>query len=331
MRRAAEDPFGEHAEARWRARLCVLGGDFTVDSDDAALLGLAVEAFGGMPKHRLERRPHRFRARLVLTNHTQSWARASAPPRPVLGAGEGLLCATVDAGNFAIVDASMSRALVCVSKAMLRHRYHARYELVELAFLTLAARAQSLVPLHAACVGANGKGVLLMGASGTGKSTLSLHALAGGMQFLSEDSAFVAVESLRVTGVPSYLHLGWQTLRFLEPEALRRAIARSPTIERRSGARKLEVDLRELDVKVARAPLRLAATVFLSRRKAGRQPTLRALGRDALIARLRREQPYASATPNWRAFERRIVDEPAYELPRTEHPDIAVRLLGTLL
>ena len=33
------------------------------------------------------------------------------------------------------------------------------------------------------------------------------------------------------------------------------------------------------------------------------------------------------AGPDWRAFERRIVEVPAYELRRTEHPDSAIRLL----
>ncbi len=55
MRKAAEDPFREHELAPLRARLHVLGGVFTVESGDAELLDLAVEAFGGMPKHRLER------------------------------------------------------------------------------------------------------------------------------------------------------------------------------------------------------------------------------------------------------------------------------------
>ncbi len=163
MSDATADPFGERTRALLRARMSVLGGAFTVESADAALLELAVEAFGALPKHRLGRRPHRFIVRLVLTDHPRTWARGSAPPRPVLGAGAGLLSATVDAGTFAVMDAAQSRALVCVSKAMLRQRYHARYELVELAFLTLAARAQALVPLHAACVGANGNGALLMG------------------------------------------------------------------------------------------------------------------------------------------------------------------------
>ena len=331
MKDIADDPFGERRRARFRTRVRVLGGDFRVETPDAPLLALAVEAFGGLPSHELEHRPPRFAVRMALTDHPQSWARRSAPPRPTLVGGAGLLCATVDAGNFVVVDAGMSRALVCVSKAMLRHRYHARYELVELAFLTLAARGQSLVPLHAACVGANGSGVLLMGASGAGKSTLSLHALAGGMQLLSEDSAFVALKSLRVTGVPSYLHVSRQALRFLPENRLRKTIEQSPTIERRSGTRKIQVDLRRLAGKIAPAPLRLAAMVFLSPRPAGAQPMLQQLERKAFLARLRREQPYASTQVGWRAFERRSVEVPAYEMRRPEHPDLAVELLRSLL
>ena len=325
------DPFWESTRARLRTRVNVLGGDFTVSTSDAELLDLAVEAFGGLPKLKLGPRPRRFTIHLVLTEHPQSWPRGAAPPRPVLGAGAGLLHGAVDAGNFVVVDVDMCRALVSVSRALLHHRYYARYEVVELAFLTLAARGQSLVPLHAACVGAHGNGLLLMGASGTGKSTLSLHAVADGMQLLSEDSSFVALDSLRVTGVPSYLHLSSQALRFLDSGSLRTAIERSPTIERRSGTRKHEFDLRRPGISLARAPFELAATVFLSRRPAGRRPALQPLGHRALLARLRREQPYASAQPGWRVFERRIVDLPAYELRRCEHPDIAVRQLRSLL
>jgi hypothetical protein len=331
MRSAAADPFGEDTGTRFRTRLNVLGGDFAVESSAAALLALSTEAFGGLPKLTLARRPPKFIVRLALTDQPQSWARGSAPPPPRLGAGAGLLSATVDAGNFAVIDAAMSRALVCISGAMLRHRYHARYELVELAFLTLAARGQQLVPLHAACVGAADKGLLLMGASGLGKSTLSLHALTGGMQLLSEDSAFVALDGLRATGVPSYLHLSPQALRFLSTTRLRRAIEQSPVIERRSGARKFEVDLRLLDAKIARKPLRLAATVFLSRRAAGRQPALCTLERADLLTRLRREQPYAASQPNWPVFERRIASLPAYEMRRPKHPDVAIDLLRSLL
>jgi len=331
MKRRAGDPFGERERAPWRTRLNVLGGDFRVTSTDAALIALAEEAFGGLPKHRLHARLPRFDVRLVLTDAATPRARGSAPPPPVLTAGAELLCATIDARNFAVMDIGASRALVCIAEAMLQHRYHARYELIELVFLTLASRVQSLVPLHAACVGANGNGVLLMGASGTGKSTLGLHAFAAGLQLLAEDSAFVELDGLRVTGVPNYLHLGRSALRFLQAGELRSAIERSPIIQRRSGARKHEVDLRGLPGSVSPAPLRVVAAVFLSRRTAGARPALRPLEHRARLARLRREQPYASGLANWRAFERRMAEVPCYELRRAEHPDLAVRQLRRLL
>jgi hypothetical protein len=326
------DPFGEDADASLQVRLTALGGDFVLTSPARQLLELAAEAFGGLPRLRVGRRPARFAVRLVLNEHRPGWARGQAPPPPAFSAGAGLLCAAIDAGNFAVIDVDMSRAMISVSKAMLEHPYYPRYELIELAFLTLAARAQGLVPLHAACVGTNGKGVLLIGASGAGKSTLCLHALGGGLQLLSEDSAFVSPTSLRVTGVPNYLHLAQDAPGFLPRGALRRTIERSPVIRRRSGARKFEVDIRELRAAAPPSPLRLVATVALSRRPAGRAGTLTPLDRDASVSTLRREQPYAvHRSHNWAAFERRFAELPAYELRRAEHPSIAAEQLLSLL
>ena len=332
MSASARDPFREDSKAHLHTRVSVLGGDFNIGSSAPKLLELAVEAFGGLPRQRLERRPPRFTVQLVLNDRKRTWARGTAPPPPVFSSGAGLISATIDAGNFAVMDPGKSRALISVSKPMLEQPYYPRYELIELACLTLAARAQGLAPLHAACVGANGNGLLLIGGSGTGKSTLCLQALADGMQLLSEDSAFVAPTSLRATGVANYLHLTRDALRFLPAGALRRAIERSPVIERRSGARKLEVDVRTLPAKIPRKPLRLVGTVFLSRRAAGRAPTLRAIERSACMKRLRHEQPYAvHRYAGWGAFERRVSELPSYELRRTEHPDLAIQHLLELL
>jgi hypothetical protein len=330
MNTSPDDPFGEHARPRLRARLSVLGGDFAVTSTDAQLLQLAIDAFGRSTKHRFDGSAPRFKIHLVLADHRGTWARRATPPQPVFSSGAELLCATVDAGNFAIIDARMSRALVSISRAMLRRPYYARYELIELAFLTLASRVQSLVPLHAACVGVKDRCVLLMGASGSGKSTLTLHAFAKGIQLLSEDSAFVSVDSLRVTGVPNFLYINRNARLWLPPGDLRRAIESSPIIRRRSGTRKYEVDVSHLDGPIARRPLRLAGTVFLSPRPAGCGQELKLLEARRCLSRLRREQPYASSQPGWRRFERRVIEVPAFELRRT-HPDNAVRQLRTLL
>ncbi len=135
MRKAAADPFGEHEPARPACASARVGWGF----------------------HRRKRRRRTARARRRgLRRHAEasrsSANRTTSPcdscahltrkhggialfrQPPVLGAGAGLLCATVDAGSFAVMDVPMSRALICVSNAMLRHRYHARYELVELVF-----------------------------------------------------------------------------------------------------------------------------------------------------------------------------------------------------
>ena len=149
MSAAAGDPFGEDVGAHLHARLSALGGDFTVTSSSRALLALANEAFGGLPKQRLKRRPSRFTVRLVLNDRQPAWESDDAPPPPLFNSGAGLLSATIDAGNFAVIDVGRSRALVSVSKAMLEQPYYPRYELIELAFLTLASRVQALVPLHA--------------------------------------------------------------------------------------------------------------------------------------------------------------------------------------
>jgi hypothetical protein len=197
--------------------------------------------------------------------------------------------------------------------------------------VTLASRALSLVPLHAACIGARGSGILLMGSSGAGKSTLALHALAAGMQLLSEDSAFVCADTLQVTGTPNFLHVTPSALRFIQEGQLLARIRRSPIIRRRSGAEKYELDLRTVQGRLAATPLRAAAIVFLSQRKAGRVPALEPLEGRIVVSRLRREQPYASAGSNWHRFERHAVTLPSYELRRSEHPDIAVRRLRDLL
>ena len=174
--------------------------------------------------------------------------------------------------------------------------------------------------------------MLLIGPSGAGKSTLSLHALTGGMQLLSEDSSFVALDGLRVTGVPNYLHVQPSALEFLDRGPLLRQIRGSPMIRRRSGARKYEVDLRKLRRgNIPAAPLRLVATVFLSKQASRRRPALAELDGESLLSRLRREQPYAAGLPTWREFERCIVGIPAYELRRTEHPDAAIRQLQALV
>ena len=327
------DPFGERRRGRYLERRQLLGGEFLFETDSADLLHIVRSAYAHLPGHRFSGRMPRLQLRLVLTPpQLRPGRRAAGEPPPVRTlAGGNILCGALSGATLVALTPEQRRALIVVSQELMRFPYHVRYELLEFAVYVLAARVQRLVPLHAACVGRNGEGVLLMGASGAGKSTLVLQCLLSGLEFLAEDSVLVRPQGLRATGVANFLHLRPDSLRFLAAGERSRLLRKSWPIRRRSGVEKLEIDLRRPQYRLAAAPLRIRAVVFLSRRKAGRGPLLSPMRKSAARRRLTATQRYAANQPGWARFTQRIGALPAYELRRGAHPRQAVAALGALL
>jgi hypothetical protein len=238
----------------------------------------------------------------------------------------------MDGANFVALSPEQRSALVVVSKDMLRFPYHIRYEMLEFAVYVLASRVQGLVPLHAACFGRAGQGILLSGASGSGKSTLSLHCLLQGMDFLAEDSVLVRPDGLLATGVANFLHVRPDSLRFLD-EAGQASITRSTSsvIRRRSGVEKLEIDLRHPRYRLAPAPLRIGAVVFVSPRSADASALLVPMRKAEVTRQLAASQRYAANQPGWSDFSRQVSRLPAFELRRGHHPLQGVEALEKLL
>jgi hypothetical protein len=272
-----------------------------------------------------------FRIGLLLNSARKPHRRRGEPPPLQMLAAAGYAGGATDPSNFVVVSPRQRTALVAVSPAMLRFPYHTRYELIEFAVFTLAARAQRLVALHAACVGRSGRGLLLMGPTGAGKSTVTLQCLLKGFDMMSEDSVFVAPAQMLATGVANFLHVQAESLRWLEGTKQAAAIRRSPTIRRRSGAVKFEVDLRGGQYRLAARPQKIAAVVFLSPQPAGRGPLLEALSRSDVSRRLAAHQAYALHQPGWKVFAQRASRLPAFELRRGSHPVDAVGPLRALL
>ena len=327
------DPFGEHRPGTLRVRLQLLGGRFEFESDSARLLQLVRLAYARLPPQRLCAFAPRFHVRLVLTPPPARRAgRRRGEPPPVRAlAGRGILCGAVEGAGFVTLNTRQRAALIVVPQELLRSAYHVRYELLEFAVYVLAARVQQLIPLHAACVGRGDEGLLLIGTSGSGKSTLVLQSLLAGLDFLAEDSVLVRPSGLLATGVANYLHLRADSLRFLG-RAERAAVLRgSAVIRRRSGVRKLEVDLRRPGFRLARKPLRIRAVLFLSARARARGQNLVPIGRSAVLGRLVRSQRYAAQQPGWSDFSRSVSALPAYELRRASHPRESVEVLRELL
>jgi hypothetical protein len=330
------DPFGERSKVLGRRELQLMGGWFRFESDSPELLRLVDAAYEGLPAHRFSLRPPRFCVRLILApiaahNSTSApAARRSRVPAIRMLHGAGFLGSATDTSTIAVLSPADRSALIFISRDMLHFPYHIRYELIEFAVFTLASRGQGLVPLHAACVGLDGRGILLMGPSGAGKSTIALQCLLEGFEFLAEDSVFVAPESMRATGTANFLHVRADSLDWLEP-AERSSIRKSPTIIRRSNARKFEVDLRRKKFRLAKSPLKIIAVAFLSPRSGGSGPLLRRLSAADTLARLKQEQAYGAGLPQWRGFSRTLLRLGGFEILRGAHPTASVEVLRSLL
>jgi hypothetical protein len=325
----SRDPFRERPRGLRRATMQLLGARLVFESESTELMRLVEWAYAGLPRHTLSRPVPRLTMRLVLGDNTSS--RISDVPAPLAtSSGVGFLCGATPKTSMAAVYPSGRAALVIVDRELLRFPYHVRYELIEFAVFTLVARVQNLVPLHAACVGRGGRGLLLLGASGAGKSTALLHCALAGLDLLSEDSLFVTPDTLLATGVANFLHIRRESLRFL-PAREAAALRRSPTIRRRSGVEKLEIDLRQSRFHLASRPLELVGVVELCPRRSEAGATPTALGSRQLLVRLRDSQPYAAGLRNWRPFARSVRCLPAFELSRGRHPHETVAALQRLL
>jgi hypothetical protein len=322
------DPFHERALPVSRTRMHLLGGAFEFECGSSELRRLVDWAYAGLPRHKLSKVPPRIR--VSVAHAPTARHRAADPPRIEMLSGAGLLCATTRSSDFAVLSTDHRSGLVVVSRAMLRFPYHTRYELIEFAVFALAARAQGLIPLHGACVGRDGRGLLLFGDSGAGKSTASLHCLLRGMDFLAEDSVFVAPETMLATGIANFLHVRCDSLRSL-PTSAASLIRRSPIIRRRSGVEKFEIDLRRPEFRLAASPLKVTGVVFISAQSARRGALLTPLRSHETLARFKKSQAYAVNQPGWTTFRKRIAAAPAFELRRGRNPAEAADALQGLL
>lgn len=309
----------------------VLGGLFRFESNSPDLLDLVEAAYGGLPPQAFPGITAEFRVEMqLLPRRATPWT--AEPPAPRIRHEGNRVRADIDASNYVVIDPVRRRAQVVASEDMLVHAYHLRCELIEFAVFILAARGIGLVPLHAACVGRDGRGLLLLGGSGSGKSTLALHGLLHGLDLLAEDAVFVHPLGLLAAGVPNYLHLRSDALEDVEDDAVRRWVVHAPVIRRRSGVRKFEVDLRRGRGKPSAGPLVLAGAVIVSAQPAD--------GLDGLLTRLdahqagrllEADQPYAPSQPGWRRFKRGIIDRGVHQLRRGRHPRDSIDALCRLL
>ena len=186
------------------------------------------------------------------------------------------------------------------------------YVLLELNYLT---------SVHGACVAWDGAGVMLYGASGVGKSTLSYACARRGWTYISDDSSSILWDGGRtVLGEPHHFRFRAEAPD-LFPELRGRTVGRQldskPTIE-----------VLTADLPIRTAPeCRVEHIAFLDRRPGGSASMTR-IGKEETLERLRQEM--AAFDPELDARRREVVESmaqaPAFDLRYSECEDAALLL-----
>lgn len=139
---------------------------------------------------------------------------SSSPPcvePPVFKSQGHLLSIIADRENFASLDLSTGFAFGWATEATAQNQEYFRQCLLDVMVYPLLEVAH-LITLHAACVMHRGRGVLLAGNSGAGKSSLAYACARRGWVFVSDDASAFLRNSVdaKVIGHP-------QKFRFREP------------------------------------------------------------------------------------------------------------------
>ncbi len=160
-------------------------------TNSTAILSLAEELWA-MFETRFDRK---FENRPIRVDvHVEENAPApdppECPPAPVPRMNMPLFLNVADAHNFSIADLAEGWTRIVLSRATERYRSYLSYFFLGAAPLCHISCAY-VTPIHAACVAFNGKGVLLCGDSGAGKSSLSYACARAGATYITDDCSYL--------------------------------------------------------------------------------------------------------------------------------------------
>jgi hypothetical protein len=189
-----EDPLLCNVELPLREVFYPLGFAFEIVTNRQAVLDAASESW----RHS---RPRDAGPALQLRIGITPGISGNCPPAPVARGQQHLISLIADSQNQAICDLNAGFAFAWLTEDALANRSYARYHFLEAVALMLISTTYA-TPIHAACVSRHGRGMLLCGPSGTGKSTLAYACARRGWIFTSDDASYLRhhASDLRVVG-----------------------------------------------------------------------------------------------------------------------------------
>lgn len=288
-----------------------LGFAVEIMTNDPDVLVAADESFG----HRLRCRGHgALQVRIGISEGNDS----ECPPEPTRREYNHLYSLVADGDNQALLDLRTCTNFVWLNKSALNNKIYFRYNFLEkVVYLLLGASV--VTDIHAACVSNNGKGILLCGESGAGKTTLAYACARAGWTYTSDDTCYLIndSDSPRVIGHSHRVRFRPEA-KALFPELESRAVA--PRME---GKPSIEMQFSDLPgFQISTTPeVAVHAIVYLNR-SSSTNAKLTAL--PAGTATLRTCQELFSAGEIREMHEARLQilsDVPTYELHYRELRD----------
>ncbi len=252
------------------------------------------------------------------------------PPVPTFRAQANLLTLVADVNNFGCCDLAAGFGFACLTKAATTHSDYLRQHFLEAMVYTLLD-TQHTIAIHAACVEFEKHGVLFVGDSGAGKSSLAYACARRGWSYVCDDASSLILHKTgrRVVGNPRTLRLRPSALP-LFPEIKGRSLVRN-------GKPTIEIKTENLpQIRVAHEST-VDFILFLKRAELpgaypSSYPSVVPITRQETFLRLMKNPwpPELSIhEPRTQALER-VLDAPAYELAYWDF-DPAIQLLENLV
>lgn len=230
-----------------------LGFAVEIITNEQAVLNAANDSWGSL-------RPRQINSMLQFRVSVSAGGGSECPPAPVTRANRYLFSIVADADNQAILDLKAGFASIWLNQATVCHSLYLRYYFLEGAAYTLLSTSAATA-LHAACVSRHGRGVLLCGDSGAGKSSLSYACARAGWTYTSDDASYLLhnTDHPRVVGNSHQIRFR-PTAKTLFPELEGHALT-----PRAEGKPSIEVPTSEFPGLITASEVRIDFIVYLNR------------------------------------------------------------------
>lgn len=279
-----------------------LGYPVEIVTNDTLVLQAANDSFG-------HGRASRTNAPLQIRIGVSRGDASDCPPEPTRREYNHLYSLVADANNQALLDLRSCINFTWVTSAVVNNRIYFRYNFLEKAVYLLLG-ASVVTDLHAACVSKNGKGILLIGDSGTGKSTLAYACARAGFTYTSDDTSYLINES-KVPRVVGHSHRARfrPSAKALFPELERFGL--TPRIE---GKPSIEVPISELPIENTATEANVDLIVYLNRNSSATERLIRLPNGTATQRACRELYSAGEVRAKHERLLQVISDIPTYEL-----------------